>query len=288
MHAVLDEVWEDVDRVLIPGGIVCVNIGDAVRSFDGVFRMFSNHSRIITKFLSLGFQLLPEILWRKPTNAPNKYMGSGMYPPNAYVTQEHEFILVFRKGEGRQFTRAQLSNRHQSAYFWEERNEWFSDLWTIPGTSQKLNAACSRSRSGAFPLEIAYRLVNMFSVKGDLVYDPFCGTGTVAKACMASERASVGVDIDAELCDAALQELAISQQTLNEYLRTRVWKHQEFVERVPIPEMKYRNAFYGFPVKTRQETELLIRMLESVERNGSRVVCSYTGGKSAIAAVSAV
>ena len=78
----------------------------------------------------LGFQSIPLILWRKQTNAPNKFMGSGMLPAGAYVTLEHEYILVLRKGSKREFKKAEEKrNRHESAIFWEERNIWYSDIW---------------------------------------------------------------------------------------------------------------------------------------------------------------
>ena len=96
-HHRLLATWGECYRVLIHGGIMCVNIGDATRTIGKKFQLFPSHARIIEHFLELGFQSLPEIIWRKQTNAPNKFMGSGMYPPGAYVTLEHEFILIFRK-----------------------------------------------------------------------------------------------------------------------------------------------------------------------------------------------
>ena len=105
----------------------------------------------------MGFTNLPEIIWRKPTNSPNKFMGSGMLPAGAYVTLEHEFILIFRKGGKRIFkSDAEKLKRQQSAFFWEERNVWFSDLWTLTGTNQKLNNKNSRERSAAYPFDLAY------------------------------------------------------------------------------------------------------------------------------------
>ena len=95
MHQELDKVWNEVFRVLKYGGIACINIGDATRTIGGTFQLYSNHSRILSYCLKTGFVALPEILWRKQTNAPNKFMGSGMLPPSAYVTLEHEFILIF-------------------------------------------------------------------------------------------------------------------------------------------------------------------------------------------------
>src|SRR5690554_4099186 len=130
MHIELDKVWAEVERVLTPGGFACINIGDATRTIGGNFSLYSNHSRIITSFLKLGVDNLPNILWRKQTNAPNKFMGSGMLPAGAYVTLEHEWILIFRKGGKRQFnSEVDKIRRRESSFFWEERNVWFSDLW---------------------------------------------------------------------------------------------------------------------------------------------------------------
>ena len=99
-------------------------IGDATRSLDKNFALFSNHARIISGCLNIGLQNLPNIIWRKQTNAPNKFMGSGMLPPGAYVTLEHEFILIFRKGRKREFkTDEEKLNRQESSFF--ERKEIF-------------------------------------------------------------------------------------------------------------------------------------------------------------------
>src|SRR5699024_7278387 len=99
MHEELDTVWSEIGRVLVDGGIACINLGDATRKVDGSFRVYQNHPRIIDAFEQLGFEPLPEILWRKPVNSAAKFMGSGMLPPNAYVTLEHEYILIFRNGK---------------------------------------------------------------------------------------------------------------------------------------------------------------------------------------------
>ncbi len=123
MHKELDKAWSEVYRVLKEGGISCINIGDATRSVDGSFKMYPNHSRILSHCLFLGFHTLPSILWRKQTNAPNKFMGSGMLPVGAYVTLEHEHILILRKGNKREFNEKQKAIRQNSAFFWEERNQ---------------------------------------------------------------------------------------------------------------------------------------------------------------------
>lgn len=198
MHRELEKVWTECERLLSAGGIFCINIGDATRTVDGDFRLWSNHAEIIRQCESLGLPNLPNILWRKPTNSPTKFMGSGMLPPGAYVTLEHEYILIFRKGGKRVFrTEEEKQNRRESAFFWEERNRWFSDVWMgLAGIGQELNDTKLRERSGAFPFELAFRLVNMFSVKGDTVLDPFLGTGTTMLASMVAGRNSIGVEID--------------------------------------------------------------------------------------------
>ena len=80
MNKELDKVWKEVYRVLKEGGFACINIGDATRTVGKEFKLYPNHSRIMQYCLKLGFSPLPEILWRKQTNAPNKFMGSGMLP----------------------------------------------------------------------------------------------------------------------------------------------------------------------------------------------------------------
>ena len=111
MHEQLDLIWNETWRVLKEGGFVCINIGDATRTINGTFMLYPNHSRIISGMLEIGFNSLPEILWRKQTNAPNKFMGSGMLPAGAYITLEHEYILIFRKGKRREFKTNKEKNK---------------------------------------------------------------------------------------------------------------------------------------------------------------------------------
>jgi len=130
MHKILDPVWEECFRVLTPGGFACINIGDATRTINSRFALYTNHARILSAAQDIGFTSLPCIIWRKQTNAPNKFMGSGMLPAGAYVTLEHEYILILRKKDKREFkTPEEKQLRRESAVFWEERNAWFSDVW---------------------------------------------------------------------------------------------------------------------------------------------------------------
>jgi DNA modification methylase len=270
MHRELDAVWQEVRRILKPGGLACINIGDAVRTLADSFMLYPNHSRILNQFLKLGFQALPAILWRKQTNAPNKFMGSGMLPPSAYVTLEHEYILILRKGPKREFKlNADKQNRRESAFFWEERNAWFSDVWMdVKGTSQHLGDRAERLRSAAFPFEVPYRLINMFSVKGDIVVDPFLGIGTTMWAAMAAGRNCVGYEIEAGL-RKEIDDLANSiADYANEHIDRRIQAHVDYVkqnqERRSI--FKYTNSHHRFPVKTRQEIDMAIYRLSAIQK----------------------
>jgi len=278
MHRLLDAVWAECDRVLIPNGFICINIGDATRTLSGKFQLYPNHSRIIDFFVRRGYCVLPDILWRKPSNSPNKFMGSGMYPAGAYVTYEHEYILIFRKGGKREFRGAGRLARQKSAYFWEERNVWFSDLWEINGASQLIEGeVAARKRNASFPLEIPYRLVHMFSIQGDTVLDPFCGFGTTNLACMLSQRNSIGCEIDGEIAGRAGEALQISPEDINRQLELRLAAHRAFIASLSdaAREKCYLNPFHQFPVKTRQETGIELRNATRVTAAPGRVQCFY-------------
>ena len=272
MNQELDKVWDEVYRVLKPNGIACINIGDATRTVNGNFKLYPSSSRIINHCSKIGFSSLPKILWRKTTNAPNKFMGSGMMPPGAYVTLEHEYILIFRKGGKREFKKLdEKSNRQESSFFWEERNIWFSDIWEkLNGVLQKLKDEKIRDRSAAYPFELAYRLINMFSVKGDVILDPFFGTGTTMLAAMASARNSLGVEIDPNFKNTIFDRVNAIQDYSNKLIRERIKRHLEFVEKRENEKgpLKYTNEPYGFKVMTRQELELLFNDLKNVEKIG--------------------
>lgn len=278
MHAELDRVWDEVARVLVPGGIACINIGDATRTINGNFALYSNHSRIISHFISHGFVNLPNIIWRKQTNAPNKFMGSGMLPAGAYVTLEHEWILIFRKGGKREFkTIEDKQRRRESSFFWEERNVWFSDLWdNIKGTKQKISAD-SRDRSAAYPLEIPYRLINMYSLQGDTVLDPFLGTGTTTLAAIMSNRNSIGYEIDDKFIEIIADNiLSSSVAEMNDVIDKRITAHKRFVsERMQSKEIKHYNEHLGMPVMTSQETDMRFVYLSAISGDEHNFTAEY-------------
>ena len=273
MHDVLDAVWSEVARVLVPGGIAAINVGDATRSLDDGFRSFPNAAEITTRMTDQGLRALPDVLWRKPNNSAAKFMGSGMLPPNAYPTLEHEYVLLFRNGDTRSLPPGD-DRRYESAYFWEERNEWFSDLWEFTGESQAM-AAGLRERSGAFPFELPYRLLSMFSVYEDTVLDPFLGTGTTTVAAAAAGRNSVGYEVDGELCAALDDRMDRVPERSQQVALDRLEDHVAWLEarRDDGTEPNYQAVHYDVGVTTKQEREIRFRVADGVQQtpDGYRV-----------------
>ena len=205
-------VWEHVFRVLVPGGrLVCV-VGDvcvARRRF-GRHLVFPLHSDICVLCRRIGFDNLNPIIWHKIANASyevtngSKFLGKP-YEPNAIIKNDIEFILMQRKPGGyRKPTEAQ---RRQSMIGKADFDCWFQQIWNIPGASLKMHPA-------PFPLELASRLVRMFSFTGDTVLDPFAGSGTTMVAAVRHGRNSIGVEIDPEYCRLAARYLKAENQDL--------------------------------------------------------------------------
>lgn len=211
MHEYLAEVWRECYRVLVKGGLACINIGDAARTINGEFRVYPNHARVIEHCEKIGFKTLPYILWKKPTNKPKYkgkgvFLGSGFLPPNAYVTLDCEFILIFRKGGLRRF-KPRDGLRYQSRFTKRERDSWFTQIWLDVGERQRIDGL--GRRVGAFPKSIPYKLIRMFSIIGDTVLDPFLGTGTTTQVALTLERNSIGYEIDRTLLKAIRRKLGI-------------------------------------------------------------------------------
>ncbi|PKL60563.1 MAG: modification methylase [Methanomicrobiales archaeon HGW-Methanomicrobiales-4] len=271
MHARLNKTWSEVIRVLRTGGIACINIGDATREIHTEFSLFPNHSNIIQFFVSSGCLMLPTIIWRKQSNKPNKFMGSGMMPPNAYVTLEHEYILIFRKGSPRIFHISEKENRYRSSFFWEERNLWFSDIWTdIKGTQQnqaeKAGKEDIRKRTAAFPFEIPSRLISMFSIQGDTILDPFLGTGTTSLAALASGRNSIGYECDTKFYPVIQRQIMNCADFCIEHTEKRVLDHRRYMQHRTDEgnKGKYSSEPYGFEVITRQEIQIFLPVLQQI------------------------
>jgi len=217
MHAVLSPTFRECSRVMIEGGICCVNIGDAARTIGKRFQLFPNHTEVIHSLESCGLDILPYILWKKPTNRPNAFLGSGFLPTNAYVTLDCEYIVIARKDGPRKF-RPKDPGRYGSSFTKSQRDRWFSQIWDdVRGASQVSSGR--RDRTAAFPAEVPNRLIRMFSIKGDLVLDPFMGTGTTLVESASLGRRFVGYEINE---DALSQKVRAMIGTSAELVRHRV------------------------------------------------------------------
>lgn len=280
MHKELDNVWREIHRVLSPGGLLCINIGDATRSFNAKFSLYPNHARIINALVKMGFTSLPGIIWKKPTNAPNKFMGSGMLPAGAYVTLEHEWILIFRKGEKRVFkTKEEISRRRGSAYFWEKRNTWFSDVWHITGTRQDENSTVTRNTTASFPLEVPFRLINMFSIRGDTILDPFLGTGTTSIAAIICGRNSIGYEIDKTFVGSTHERIRnLDMRKLNSLLTKLLAEQEQFISaRKSVGKrFKHFNKFLNLEVTSSHESDIKIYYLSELKFDKRFWVARYS------------
>ncbi len=208
----LAKVWQQCYRVLVPGGrLVCV-VGDVClsRRQHGRHVVMPLHADIVVSCRRIGFDNLNPIIWHKIANANyevnngTKFLGKP-YEPNAIIKNDIEFILMERKPGG--YRQPTAEQRQLSLINKKEYDEWFQQFWNIPGASTKRHPA-------PFPIELALRLVRMFSFSGDTVLDPFCGTGTTMLAALKTGRHSVGVEIDPIYCTMAMQRLKQEADTL--------------------------------------------------------------------------
>lgn len=203
--AELKKVWDECFRILIPGGrLVCI-VGDVCmsRRQHGRHRVMPLHADICVQCRKVGFDNLNPIIWYKISNAKfeankgSKFLGRP-YEPNAIIKNDVEYILMQRKPGG--YRKPSDLQRRLSRIKKDDFNKWFRQIWNLTGASTSKHPA-------PFPLELAQRLVQMFSFERDTVLDPFCGTGTTSIAAVKSNRNSIGIDIDASYCRIAARRI---------------------------------------------------------------------------------
>lgn len=190
----LERACHHIYRVLTPGGrLVCV-VGDVCRSRrdNGRHLVVPLHADIVVRCRKLGFDNLNPIIWHKIANASfevengSKFLGKP-YEPNAIIKNDIEFILMQRKPGG--YRKPTERQRKLSMIDRENFDLWFQQFWKLPGAS-------TRDHPAPFPLELASRLIRMFSFVEDTVLDPFAGTGTTLLAAAQAGRNAVGVELD--------------------------------------------------------------------------------------------
>ena len=202
----LEKVWKECFRILVPGGrIVCV-VGDVClsRKKYGRHVVMPLHSDIAVTCRKVGFDNLNPILWHKISNAKfeantkSSILGKP-YEPNAIIKNDMEYILLERKPGG--YRKPTTQQREESKIDKEDFQNWFSQIWEMPGASTR------NGHPAPFPLELATRLVKMFSFVGDIVVDPFCGSGTSMVAAMQNNRNSIGIETEQLYCEQIMNRL---------------------------------------------------------------------------------
>ena len=214
----LSQVWRHCYRVLVPGGRLACVVGDVClsRRQHGRHQVMPLHADIIVTCRKIGFDNLNPIIWLKISNAAfeanksSKFLGKP-YEPNAIIKNDMEFILLQRKPGG--YRHPSQQQRDLSQIPKQAFNDWFQQTWT-------LNGASTRDHPAPFPLELASRLVRMFSFIGDTVLDPFAGSGTTLLAAAKANRNSIGVEVVPAYCRLACAKFDAAAKTLSLRLLT--------------------------------------------------------------------
>ncbi len=209
----LDRVWDLCLHALVPGGrLICV-VGDVClsRRKAGRHVVVPLHASIQEHCRGIGFDNLAPIIWHKIANAAYEVEGgSGFlgkpFEPNAVIKNDIEYILMQRKPGG--YRSPSVATRVLSVISVENHQQWFQQIWT------GLTGASTRHHPAPYPLELAERLVRMFSFVGDTVFDPFMGTGTTSLAAARWGRNSIGCEIDPKYFEDAHKRLARETSTL--------------------------------------------------------------------------
>jgi DNA modification methylase len=198
----LRRVFAETYRVLVPGGRACINVANLGRK-----PYLPLHSYIIEEMHKIGYMMRGEILWDKGTSAsPSTAWGTYLKANNPVLRDVHEYILVFCKDT---FTRINPHNR-KSTISKEEFLEFTKSVWKFPA-----ERATKIGHPAPFPVELAYRLIQLYTFEDEVVLDPFVGSGTVCIAALKTKRKYVAYDIDKKYCELA-------EERIKEFLREQI------------------------------------------------------------------
>lgn len=204
----LDRVWAECVRVLAPGGRICCVVGDVClsRRSAGRHYVMPLHADIQVRARKIGLDCLSPIYWHKIANGVTEATGNGAgfygkpFQPGAVVKNDIEFILFLRKGGA--YRQPNILQKALSILTKEEMQAWWRSIWTdIRGASTK------NGHPAPYPVELAERLIRMFSFAGDTVLDPFGGTMSTAIGAMRAGRNSLSSEIDPAYFESGLNLL---------------------------------------------------------------------------------
>lgn len=186
--------WRETFRVLVPGGRACINIANLGRK-----PYLPLHIYIIDQMLEIGFLMRGEIIWNKASSASQSTAwGSWQSASNPVLRDVHEYILVFSKSS---FKRKKGDKRNTISR--DDFLEWTKSIWTFPAISAK-----KVGHPAPFPEELPRRLIQLYTFQGDIVLDPFVGSGTTCLAAVKDGRHYIGYDIHEEYLEMARNRIA--------------------------------------------------------------------------------
>jgi site-specific DNA-methyltransferase (adenine-specific) len=190
----LKRVWQEVYRTLVPGGRACINIANLGRK-----PYIPLHTFIVEDMLELGFLMRGEIIWNKASSSsPSTAWGSWLSAANPTLRDVHEYILVFTKGVFKRET----ASRRRSTISREEFLEFTRSVWSFPA-----EPARGVGHPAPFPVELPYRLIQLYTFAEEVVLDPFMGSGQAAIAAIKTNRHYVGYDISEEYIKLAKRRI---------------------------------------------------------------------------------
>jgi len=192
----LREVFSETYRVLVNGGRACVNVANLGR------RPYLPLSDYISQIMiEIGFQMRGEIVWDKGAGAGvSMAWGSWRSASNPVLRDVHEYIMIFSKGS---FLRKKPADKEDTISK-EQFMEWTKSVWTMnPESAKKVG------HPAPFPIELPYRLIQLYTFTGDVILDPFMGSGTTAIAALKAGRKYVGYEIDPEYIKLAEERIAL-------------------------------------------------------------------------------
>ena len=191
--SMLGKVWEETYRALVPGGRACINVANLGRK-----PYLPLHSFIIEQMLSSGFLMRGEVIWDKAASAsPSTAWGSWLSASNPVLRDVHEYILIFSK-EGFRRPKGDRENTISK----EDFLAWTKSVWQFPAVQAR-----QIGHPAPFPVELPHRCIQLYSFKGDVVLDPFAGSGSTCLAAQQDERHFVGYEINPDYCDLANSRL---------------------------------------------------------------------------------
>ena len=266
----LFRVWKECHRIIKPGRRLCINIGDqfARSIIYGRYKVIPLHAEFISQCEEIGFDYMGSIIWQKKTTMNTtggaNVMGSYPYPPNGMIEIDYEFVLVFKKpGRVEKFNK---EIKEKSKLSKEEWKEYFYGHWYFGGARQIEHEAM-------FPDELPKRLIKMYTFVGDVVLDPFLGSGTTVKVGLVLQRNVIGYEISEKFIKIIKHKLGLKQDMFPSFNNITISKRKDavYIDKVDYtPRIKDAKPKID-PKKFNFKNDRLYRIVDIVDEHTIRV-----------------